>query len=316
MAAGAAGAAVGVGPAVDSDAAWDLIVVGGGHAGTAAASAAAEAGLRVRVIERGAGATVVGLVPDGQDWHVEIQTADGAEQRRARSVLLATGGFTEPREHRAIAGPRPAGIVTADFVTLALAAGLRPGRRAVVVGRSDAADRVAHALSDAGCHVVDRFDLEPDEVRGSARLEALRVGTRWIEADTLVLADRLLPQPFLLRGLGLIDTRPGTPAPADADGRLPLPGLWAAGCCVHPDIDHAACAADGGRVGGSIAAALVPSSGPNSLAIRSGCRPIRPRSGRSSRTHRRWRGSCRGPNRSSRTVPAVGVACWHRRSGS
>ncbi len=257
---GADRAAVGAGIGVDSHGAWDLIVVGGGHAGTAAAIAAADAGLRLHVVDRAPGATAVGLVPQAQDWLVEIQTADGAEQRRARSVLLATGGFTEPREHRAIAGPRPAGIVTADFVTLALAAGLRPGGRAVVVGRSDAADRVAHALSGAGCDVVDRLDLDPDEVRGSARLEAVRVGTRWIEADTLVLADRLLPQPFLLRGLGLIDTRPGTPAPADADGRLPLPGLWAAGCCVHPDIDHAACAADGRRVGGSIAAALLPSS--------------------------------------------------------
>ena len=247
-------------PPGEPDAAWDLIVVGGGRGGTAAAGEARAAGLRVNVIDRGAGATVIGLLPDAQDWLVEIQTADGAEQRRARSVLLATGGFVEPREHRPIAGPRPAGIVTADFVALALAAGLRPGRRAVIVGRSGVADRVADALVDAGCEVVDRLDDQPDAVRGGSRLEAVLAGSRWIEADTLVFADRLVAQPFLLRGLGLIDARPGTPAPVDADGRLPLSGLWAAGCCVRPDIDHVACATDGRRVGGAIAAALVPSS--------------------------------------------------------
>ena len=239
---------------------WDLIVVGGGRAGTAAALAAGDDGLRVSVVDREAGETVVGLLPDAQDWLVEIQTAEGAEERRARAVVLATGGFVEPREHRSIAGPRPAGIVTADFVTLALAAGLRPGRRAVIVGRSAVADQTADALVAAGCAIVEQLDDVPDAVRGASRLEAVRAGSRWIEADTLVLADRLVAQPFLLRGLGLIDARPGTPAPADPEGRLPLPGLWAAGCCVDPDIDHAACAADGRRVGQRIAAALVASA--------------------------------------------------------
>jgi hypothetical protein len=77
-----------------------------------------------------------------------------------------------------------------------------------------------------------------------------------VPADTLVFADRQVPMPFLLRGLGLVDGRPGTPAPVDADGRSPLPGLWAAGCCVHADIDHTGCAADGARVAGHIVAAL------------------------------------------------------------
>jgi hypothetical protein len=71
----------------------------------------------------------------------------------------------------------------------------------------------------------------------------------------LVFADRQVPMPFLLRGLGLVDGRPGSAAPADADGRLPLPGLWAAGCCVRADIDHVDCAADGARVAGHIVAA-------------------------------------------------------------
>jgi hypothetical protein len=107
--------------------------------------------------------------------------------------------------------------------------------------------------------VAARLADPPAELRGTTRLEAVRDGERWIEADTLVLADRLLPQPFLLRSLGLVDGRSGIPAPADADGRLPLGGLWAAGCCVHADEAHADCAAAGRRVAGSIARALVGS---------------------------------------------------------
>jgi len=72
-------------------------------------------------------------------------------------------------------------------------------------------------------------------------------------ADTLVLADRLLPQAFLLRSLGLLDGRPGTPPPVDADGRLPLPGLWATGCCVAPSLEHESCAAVGRAVGAAAA---------------------------------------------------------------
>jgi hypothetical protein len=101
---------------------------------------------------------------------------------------------------------------------------------------------------------VVRLARPPEELRGDARLAAVRSGGRWLDADTFVLADRLVPLAFLLRGLGLLDARPGTPVPVDADGRLPLPGLWAAGCCVRPDLDHAGCADSGRLVGEAIGA--------------------------------------------------------------
>jgi hypothetical protein len=147
--------------------------------------------------------------------------------------------------------------MTSDLVADALAAGVLPGRSAVVVGAGALADRTAHALQTAGVGIAARLDEAPSELRGAARLEAVRAGQAWTEADTLVLADRLLPQPFLLRSLGLVDGRSGTPAPADADGRLPLDGLWAAGCCVDADAAHADCAEAGRRVAASIARALV-----------------------------------------------------------
>ena len=103
-------------------------------------------------------------------------------------------------------------------------------------------------MVDAGAQVI-RLSDAPDALRGEVRLEAVRAEDRWLEADTLVLADRLLPQAFVLRGLGLMDARPGVPAPADGDGRLPLEGLWAAGCSVNPSLDHRTCAGQGRLVG-------------------------------------------------------------------
>jgi glycerol-3-phosphate dehydrogenase len=230
----------------------DLVVVGVGHAGAAAADMARDAGLRVATIDRRAGQTVIGLVPRGDGWEVEAQGPDGTKTIATRAVLLATGGYVAPREQREVAGPRPSGVITSDLVEAALAAGLLPGRRAVVIGAGALAARTVEALAAAGVVVVARLADDPSEVRGAGRLEAVRTATGWIDADTLVFADRQRPQPFLLRGLGLVDARPGTPAPVDADGRVGPPGLWAAGCCVAADADHARCADDGRRVGRAI----------------------------------------------------------------
>lgn len=252
---------------------WDVIVVGGGGAGRAAAEATTEAGLRVLVIDRAvsttdtsgssrgrplawfAGSTVVGLSQTDDRWLVLAQSAGEAVELTGAAVIVATGAYVEPREHRAIAGPRPAGIMTADLARRLLAAGLRPGRQVAFVGAGSAADDLAAALARAGGRVI-RLAAVPDEVHGDARLDAVRLGSRWVEVDSLVLADRLVPVTFLFRSLGLVDGRPGTPLPVDGGGRLPLDGLWAAGCCVTPAIDHQGCAEAGRLVGLRVAAAL------------------------------------------------------------
>jgi glycerol-3-phosphate dehydrogenase len=236
----------------------DVIVVGGGHAGSAAAEALRDAGVSVTVLERAAGTTAVGLLQDGDGWDVEIRSPRGSELLRGRAVLVATGGYFEPREHGGIPGPRPSGVVTADFVEAAAAAGLMPGRRAVIVAGST--NGAAAALASVGVEVVEVSPERPDEIRGATRLQAVRFGDHWLDADLLVLADRLLPQTFLLRGLGLVDGRPGAPAPVDANGRTAMDGLWAAGCCVDPDLGHDRCRASGRRVGEALARSLVSSA--------------------------------------------------------
>jgi len=256
-------------PAVPHPDAWDVVVVGGGAAGQAAARSVAGEGRSVLVVDRRptdpgvtparvetmSGATVVGLAPADGGWLVLVQAPADTFELRATAVVLATGGFIEPREHRAIVGPRPAGIMTGDLCRRLLAEGLLPGAWVALVGGGRRTALLSEELARCGARVV-RLDRPPDEVRGEARLEGVRVGDEWIAADTLVLDERLLPQAFLLRPLGLVDGRPGTAAPVDEKGRLPIAGLWAAGCCVRPDLDHDGCAAAGSRVGARAAAEL------------------------------------------------------------
>jgi len=244
--------------------ACDVVVIGGGVAGRAAADAIAN-DLRVLLLERSprrdgqakpvAGWTAIGLVPDGDAWTVLAQSTLGTAEVAASAVIVATGAYGMPAEQRPIAGPRLVGLVTDDAAWRALDAGLLLGSHVVVIGAGKEATRLTAALSGAGAAVTRQAET-PLEVRGSTRLEAIRTSSGWIEADTVVFADDHLAQNFLLRGLGLVDGVAGRTAPADADGRLPLPGLWAAGCCVDPDRDHGSCAAAGAAVGRLVVASL------------------------------------------------------------
>jgi hypothetical protein len=161
--------------------------------------------------------------------------------------------------------------MTADLVADLLDRGWRPGHRMIVTGTGRIARGTAERLQRAGVEVVgpagrpQAASVSPRSddtagtvtaVRGDRRLESVLVGDAWISADGLVLADALRPASFLLRGLGIGDDRPGVAAPADARGALPLPGLWAAGTCVEPRVDHDRSLAAGERVGAAVALAL------------------------------------------------------------
>ncbi|HEV7810845.1 MAG TPA: FAD-dependent oxidoreductase [Candidatus Limnocylindrales bacterium] len=217
-------------------------------------------------------ATVVGLASDADasgsaSWNLDVQMAAGSRRVEAAAVVLATGGYVTPREQVGVDGARPAGVMTADFVSDALDRGWLPTRRAVVIGDGRLAQAISGRLRDAGAEIAagvrgaganegDRATTTARvaAIRGLRRVEAVRLAERDIEADAIVFADGLQPSSFLLRGLGIGDDRPGVPMPADGAGALPPSGLWAAGTCVVPDVDHASSLENGRRVGTAVAA--------------------------------------------------------------
>lgn len=256
------------------DVPWDVVVVGAGAAGRATAAFASDR-LRVLLVERSmrrvaaatessrslrpvTRATVVGLSPDSEDWAVLLQDDQDVIEIRARAVVVATGAYVKPCEQRDIAGPRPAGIMTSDLAWSALDEGLLPGRAIALLPGSET-EPLAGALASAGAQVT-LLDAPPLEVRGTARLEAIRTRNGWKAADTLVVADGRVAQTFLLRPLGLVDGVPGRSAPVDGTGSLGIDGLWATGCCVAPDPGHAGCARHGEMVGQAVLARLSASS--------------------------------------------------------
>jgi len=222
---------------------------------------------------------VVGLAASATGWLVDVVTDNGTVALEATSVVLATGGYVTPREHRSIDGPRPSGIMTADFVADALDRGWRPGRRVIVAGRGRVARGTAERLVRAGVDVIDpgrttdpsagpAEEASVGAVRGERRLEGVLIDGRWMAADALVLADALCPASFLLRGLGIGDERPGVPMPADGSGALPLPNLWAAGTCVDPRVEHDRSLTAGIAVGRAIVTAGLRSRGTTASARR------------------------------------------------
>ncbi len=227
-------------PAVADPVETDVLVIGAGDAGTAAAAACAGRGLETLLVDRGppaeapgparlARTTVVFLPPpEGEPSRFSAlvhEEAGPARLVRARRVVVATGGYDGPLLFGN--GDRP-GVVTAEG---ALALGLADAdpwfRRAVVFGGGP---RVLPLLDRFGTHVeavvapgavspavVERASaldvpIYPRtlllEALGRRRVRGLRLAPRGggptfdLEADALLLAHRRLPQPQLFYQAG------------------------------------------------------------------------------------------------------------------
>lgn len=161
----------------------DLLVVGGGPAGLAAALAAAKRGLSVVVatrrplVERGSDTAELaqtrgsigseqsirvlapGTVIAGFGDRYVVDCRDHVAEVTARSSILATGAY-----ERALSFPgndRPGVMLTSALLRLVLDEGVRPRGAVAIVTDQDWAYDAAARLRDAGCTVAAVVDVRP-----------------------------------------------------------------------------------------------------------------------------------------------------------
>lgn len=298
----------------------DVVVVGSGPAGMAAASAAAAAGARTVMVERnrelggvllqcihpGFGlklygeeltgpeyasrwlgrldgvrclteAMVVhaqqgaGAYPDGFTLWVS-GPATGLIRLESRAVVLAMGCRERTRGAIALAGTRPAGVMTAGTAQrLVNIDGYLPGKRFAILGSGDIGMIMARRLTWEGAEVVGVYELMPylsglrrnyvqclqdydiplhlghtvTEIHGQKRLTGVTVCRvdetlcprpetgALVPADTLLLSVGLIPENELTRMLGA-ELDPATSGPrVDDRMQTSIPGLFAAGNVVQ-----------------------------------------------------------------------------------
>jgi sarcosine oxidase, subunit alpha len=239
----------------------DLLVIGGGPAGLAAATAGADQGLRVALFERhrlgGLGLLaadrdeVLGLAQELREHprvRIEERTAAfgvyggptiaaaapaGVLLAHAPRVVVATGAL---ERHLAVAGgDRPGVWLGRGATRLAIEHGLAAGRRVVVVGQTRRVPELLEALRGAGAEVVAHVEREDElvEVRGRRGVSGVVVrraaGRTRIACDALVASTALVARDGLLRQV------------------VGMPGFFGAGEALDPDCTLEEALASGRR---------------------------------------------------------------------
>lgn len=222
------------------------------------------------------GATAVGLLPataSGGLHTLLVRRREGTVQLQAQQVLIACGGLEATREHAAIPGTRPSGIMTPVLAHALLERGFLPGRRCLVYGAGRYVAATAERLARAGAQVtvVPPPGVAPLVAGGGIAVEAPaelayvdgfprldRVGLQRAgrlyerEADALLYAAGMVANTHWLRGSGLGVGDDGAIV-VDAGYQTSIPGIYAIGTVVAPDLDHASSIAMGAAVASTLA---------------------------------------------------------------
>ena len=186
----------------------DVLVVGGGRSGRAAASEAAAVGKRVFLCDEGdpgaiagvevlARTTVFGYYDDNFLCAVE---SDARRQRclwhfRAKEVVLATGAHERPL---VFGGNDKPGVMLAGAVETYLRRyAVAPGRRAVVFTNNDSGHERARAFRELGIEVAAVIDSREGSVirrtLGGRRVTGVEVGGSRIACDLVAMAGGFSP---------------------------------------------------------------------------------------------------------------------------
>lgn len=294
---------------------YDVLVMGGGPAGLAAAAKAAELGLRALIVEAGErlGGIPLQCIHPGFGIHyfredltgpefvhrligraeelgvgaltsahvlraeyvsparkvLEVITPEGTRILEAPALIYAVGARERSRYEIGVAGPNPAGVMTAgEAQALMDIYGVLPGRRVLIVGSGDVGLIMARRFALEGAEVVGVVEILPypsglprnvqqclldygiplylshavvsikeEGGRVSAAvvaevgddLEPVPGTEEVIPCDTVVIAAGLVPRSSLLRGMGA-SIDPRTGGPYVNEWlETSLPGVFAAG---------------------------------------------------------------------------------------
>jgi sarcosine oxidase subunit alpha len=230
-------------PRVARDLDVDVLVVGGGRSGLAAAEEAARAGRQVAIVESVAGrarpADAGVQVLDGATavgWYDGVVTAIGDVTLwsiRAASVVSATGSYERIPSVRGADRP---GVMGARLVhRLVMVHRVLPGERPLLVGDPADLEDVRVTLVDAGATPVGPVPTGSlRRIVGRRRVTGALVEVdgreRREDVDFVVVGDRTPNLDLVLSTGAAVERRDGVLVPAlDADGRTSVPGLSVVG---------------------------------------------------------------------------------------